>query len=159
MKNIAFIILLFCTVFTYSQDTIYINNEGDTVLSKDLKKFEKQQATKKIIQNNKLTSIIYSNFSIKEKPQSSYTGIYKDEKPYDGYFINKIILNEIPLVDFYEKGQIKYQYSVDFLKEMDQYPFYEYDQKSVYTNGKIIDGFDFFECRICKCGDCGDLDE
>jgi hypothetical protein len=52
-------------------------------------------------------------------------------------------LNEIPLVDFHEKGELKYQYSFDFLKQLDNYRFYEYDQKSVYKNGKIIDGFSF----------------
>lgn len=52
-------------------------------------------------------------------------------------------MNEIPLVDFHEKGELKYQYSFDFLKQLDNYRFYEYDQKSVYKNGKIIDGFSF----------------
>ena len=52
-------------------------------------------------------------------------------------------MNEIPLVYFYEKGELKYQYSFDFLKQLDNYRFYEYDQKSVYKNGKIIDGFSF----------------
>ena len=52
-------------------------------------------------------------------------------------------MNEIPLVDFYEKGELKYQYSFDFLKQLDNYRFYEYDQKSVYKKGKIIDGFSF----------------
>ncbi|MGE8425771.1 MAG: hypothetical protein ACN6PI_23240, partial [Sphingobacterium siyangense] len=145
MKKITLLFVLFSSIFSYSQDTIFINHRGDTISSKDLSKFEKKQATKKIVQNNQLKSVIYSNFLIKEKPQKSYTGIYQNQKPYEGYFINKIILNEIPLVDFYEKGELKYQYSFDFLKQLDNYQFYEYDQKSVYKNGEIVDGFDFID--------------
>ena len=145
MKKITFLFVLFSSIFSYSQDTIFINHRGDTISGKDLSKFEKKRTTKKIVQNNQLKSVIYSNFLIKEKPQASYTGIFQNGKPYDGYFINKIILNEIPLVDFYEKGELKYQYSFDFLKQLDNYQFYEYDQKSVYKNGKIVDGFEFFD--------------
>jgi len=145
MKKITFLFVLFSSIFSYSQDTIFINHRGDTISGKDLSKLEKKRTTKKIVQNNQLKSVIYSNFLIKEKPQASYTGIFQNGKPYDGYFINKIILNEIPLVDFYEKGELKYQYSFDFLKQLDNYQFYEYDQKSVYKNGKIVDGFEFFD--------------
>lgn len=145
MKKYSLIYFLFTLTFAYSQDTIYINQKGDTILGKDLSKFEKKQATKKIIQNNKIQSIIYSNFLIKENPQGSYIGIYQNEKPYEGYFINEIILNEIPLIDYYEKGELKYQYSFDFLDQLDDYQFYEYNQKSVYKNGEIVDGFEFFE--------------
>ena len=145
MKEIALIFVLFSSIFSYSQDTIFIDHRGDTISGKDLSKFEKKKTTKKIVQNNQLKSVIYSNFLIKEKPQSSYKGYYKNEQPYDGYFINKIILNEIPLVDFYENGELKYQYSFDFLKQLDNYQFYEYDQKSVYKNGKIVDGFEFID--------------
>ena len=145
MKKITFLFVLFSSIFSYSQDTIFINHRGDTISGKDLSKLEKKRTTKKIVQNNQLKSVIYSNFLIKEKPQASYTGIFQNGKPYDGYFINKIILNEIPLVDFYEKGELKYQYSFDFLKQLDNYQFYEYDQKSVYKNGKIVDGFDFID--------------
>lgn len=145
MKKIALLFVLFSSIFSYSQDTIFINHRGDTISDKDLSKFEKKRTTKKIVQNNQLKSVIYSNFLIKEKPQSSYTGIYQNEKPYEGYFINKIILNEIPLVDYYEKGELKYQYSFDFLEQLDNYQFYEYYQKSVYKNGKIVDGFEFFD--------------
>ncbi len=145
MKKITLLFVLFSSIFSYSQDTIFINHRGDTISGKDLSKLEKKRTTKKIVQNNQLKSVIYSNFLIKEKPQASYTGIFQNGKPYDGYFINKIILNEIPLVDFYEKGELKYQYSFDFLKQLDNYQFYEYDQKSVYKNGKIVDGFDFID--------------
>ncbi len=145
MKKITLLFVLFSSIFSYSQDTIFINHRGDTISGKDLSKLEKKRTTKKIVQNNQLKSVIYSNFLIKEKPQASYTGIFQNGKPYDGYFINKIILNEIPLVDFYEKGELKYQYSFDFLKQLDNYQFYEYDQKSVYKNGKIVDGFEFFD--------------
>ena len=54
-------------------------------------------------------------------------------------------MNEIPLVDYYKKGELKYQYSFDFLEQLDDYKFYEYNQKSVYKNGKIVDGFEFFD--------------
>ncbi|MDM1550285.1 hypothetical protein [Empedobacter falsenii] len=145
MKKTTLLFVLFSSIFSYSQDTIFINHRGDTISGKDLSKLEKKRTTKKIVQNNQLKSVIYSNFLIKEKPQASYTGIFQNGKPYDGYFISKIILNEIPLVDFYEKGELKYQYSFDFLEQLDNYQFYEYDQKSVYKNGEIVDGFEFID--------------
>ena len=33
------------------------------------------------------------------------------------------------------------------------------EEKYATSINRLIDGFDFFECRICKRGDCGNLDE
>ena len=96
-------------------------------------------------ENNQIKTKTYRNFLIKENPQSFYTGIFKNEKPFEGYFINEIILNEIPLVDYYEKGELKYQYSFDFMKQLDNYNFHEYDIKTTFKNGKILDGIEYSE--------------
>ena len=85
----------------------------------------------------------YFNFTIKEKPQKGYKGTFKNEKPFEGYFINVTILNEIQLVDYYEKGELKYQYSFDFMNQLDNYDFYEYNIKTTFKNGKIIDGIEY----------------
>ena len=145
MKKASILALLLSSSLSYSQDTIFIAPNGTEINGKNLNDFEKKKTTKKIMRNNKPESIIYSNFSIKEKPQSSYQGFYQNGQPYNGYFVNKIIFREIPLVDYYEKGQLKYQYSFDFLKQLDNDQHYEYDVKSVFENGKITEGFEFYE--------------
>ena len=122
-----------------------IYNNGNLTQKEEYDQYSDYVKVVETYENNQLKTKTYKNFSIKEKPQNSYTGIYQNDKPYDGYFINKIILNEIPLVDYYEKGELKYQYSFDFLEQLDDYKFYEYNQKSVYKNGKIVDGFEFFD--------------
>ena len=145
MKKLCLFYLILITTYTFAQDTVYVQKDGDEITVKGMSKFEKKFLTKKVYENKQLKSVIYSNFLIKEKPQSSYKGYYKNEQPHEGYFIQHIILNEIPLVDYYENGELKYQYSFDFLKQLDNYQFYEYDQKSIYNNGKILDGFEFLD--------------
>ncbi|WP_160114193.1 hypothetical protein [Aquimarina sp. AU119] len=109
------------------------------------------------------------SFLITEKPQKVYKSYYKDGQPYQGYFSKGNI--EFPRVDYYENGVIKFQYSLDVYQmalgadtfdesqEVEEYQMNEeeYDEylknkykprlniKSVYENGKIIDGYEYEE--------------
>ena len=131
------------TIVESNIKSIYKN--GNLIQKEEFEKYSDHVKIIETYENNLLKTKTYKNFLIKEKPQSFYTGIYQNEKPFDGYFVNKIILNEIPLIDYYEKGELKYQYSFDFVKQLDDYQFYKYDQKSVYKNGEIVDGFEFID--------------
>jgi hypothetical protein len=47
MKNITLLFVLFSSIFSYSQDTIFINYKGDTISDKGLSKFKKNRQQKK----------------------------------------------------------------------------------------------------------------
>ncbi|MHA7058086.1 hypothetical protein ACWGOQ_0012770 [Aquimarina sp. M1] len=113
--------------------------------------------------------IEYDSFLIVEKPQETYKGLYKDGQPYSGYFSNGD--REFPRVDYYENGEVKFQYSLDIYQmalgadtvdesqeaegiEMNEEAYNEYVKnlykpklniKSVYKNGKIVDGYEYEE--------------
>lgn len=93
--------------------------------------------------NGKLAKIVNHSFSIADKIQDSYEGIYKDEKPYSGYFATDF--NEFNHVDYYENGSIKYQYSNNYLENLEKYQHPYYDIKSTYKDGKIIDGVEYIK--------------
>ena len=91
-------------------------------------------------QISKDSSIVDKSFYILQKPQKEYTGTFKNGIPYEGFF--KIKKQEWVWVDFYEKGVKKYQYSNDYLKNMEK-PSHILDIQSKYENGKIIDGEEY----------------
>lgn len=95
----------------------------------------------KYYNNGKLTKIVNYSFSIADKIQDSYEGIYKDEKPYSGYFATDF--REFNHVDYYENGSIKYQYSNNYLENLEKYQQWYYDIKSTYKDGKIVDGVEY----------------
>ena len=112
-----------------------------------------------------------NSFLIVGKPQETYKGFYKDGKPFQGYFLKGN--HEFPRVDYYEDGEAKFQYSLDFFqmalneenveRDYPEEPDPEitdslaYDDnysdrykpklniKSVYKNGKIADGYEYDE--------------
>jgi hypothetical protein len=90
--------------------------------------------------DGKLASIDYYNFSIKDNEQEFYQGKFKNQQPYEGYFLNDSLISDFPLVNFYKNGQLTTQYSYDFLDKMDNYQHYMFDIKSSFINGKISDG-------------------
>ncbi len=104
-------------------------------------------------------SIINDNsFKIKEIPLDSYRGKYKNGKPYDGYF--KKGDHEFYTVDFYEKGEPKYQYSMDILDQMEQEEFV-LDIKSTYKDGKMFNGSEILQFKdgiLCKNWNNGKLE-
>jgi len=93
--------------------------------------------------NGKLSKIDDRSFTLAEKMQDSYEGIYKDEKPYSGYFSADI--REFNYVDYYENGTKKYQYSNNYLENLEKYQYPNYDIKSTYKDGKIVDGPEYIQ--------------
>ncbi|WP_299314905.1 hypothetical protein [uncultured Aquimarina sp.] len=115
--------------------------------------------------------IEYDSFVIIEKPQKTYKGIYKEGKPYQGYFSKGN--REFPRVDYYENGEAKFQYSLDIyqmtlgVENTEKEGFQEKDGevmneeyyeaytkdlykpklniKSVYENDQIINGYEYEE--------------
>lgn len=64
-------------------------------------------------ENDKKTQVEYSFFEI--NGENKQIGVYKNDKPYEGYFLRPGFA--FPILDFYEKGIKKYQYSKRILKD------------------------------------------
>lgn len=64
-------------------------------------------------------------------------GIYKKRMPYTGYF--KKDFGELTIVDYYEKGEKKFQYTPNSFFDMDDEQL-DLSVQSTYKNGKIYDG-------------------
>ena len=96
----------------------------------------------KIYDNGILAKIKDYSFTIAEKPQEFYEGVYRNGKPFSGYFETEDN-REFKQVDYFEDGIRKFQYSNDYLKNMDNYRYQLYDIKSTYKNGKIFDGVEY----------------
>lgn len=94
-------------------------------------------------ENGKRTKIVNQSFLITSDRQDSYVGIYKNDKPYSGYFATDF--NEFNYVDYYENGVIKYQYSNNYLENIEKYQYPNYDIKSTYKDGKIVDGPEYIK--------------
>lgn len=117
-----------------TRETIY-NNEYD-------EKSKDQISKEKMYENGNLAKIVNTSFHITEKPQNAYEGIYKNGKPFSGYFETEED-REFKQVDFYENGEKKFQYSNNYLENMDNYRFQQYNIKSIYRDGKIFDGVEY----------------
>lgn len=107
---------------------------------------QKEEATTK----NKYMAVIDRNTQetdkiiILEKPQKVYRLELKDGKPFNGYDVTtEKLLGEFPFVNYYEQGELKASYAVDFIAK-DQYgtPI-EYSLKTSFKDGKIMDGADY----------------
>lgn len=93
-------------------------------------------------QSMKENTVADSSFVIKEHDQPVYEGISKDGKPFSGYFKKEYRELEMILVDYYENGQAKYQYSKAFLLEEEQIQYGKktLNVRATYKDGKITDG-------------------
>lgn len=112
-------------------EEIYYRSEYD--------KNEENNIQKRIyFENGKRTKIVNQSFLITSDRQDSYAGIYKNGKPYSGYFATEF--NEFNHVEYYENGVIKYQYSNNYLENLEKYEYPNYDIKATYKDGKIVDG-------------------
>ncbi|WP_158210608.1 hypothetical protein [Myroides phaeus] len=91
-------------------------------------------------EKGKVIEVEDNGFMIDGKPQKMYKGVYKEGKPFEGYFKEEKILSEINLINYYEQGERKAQYSYDYLAR-DQFaaPFM-YDLETVYEGGKVKSG-------------------
>lgn len=96
----------------------------------------------KLYENGILVKVKDFSFDISDKPQSSYEGIFKNGKPYSGYFETEDN-REFKQVNYFENGILKFQYSNDYLKNMDNYRHQSYDIKSTYKDGQIFDGVEY----------------
>jgi len=96
----------------------------------------------KLYENGILVKVKDFSFDISEKPQSSYEGTFKNGKPYSGYFETEDN-REFKQVNYFENGILKFQYSNDYLKNMDNYAHQNYNIKSTYKDGKINDGVEY----------------
>lgn len=86
-----------------------------------------------------------SSFVIASKPASVYSRTYKDGKPFTGFFKTVLSGLNLYLVDEYENGQARYQYSKSGLEEGSEGGKNFLDARSVYKDGKIIDGPEYFK--------------
>lgn len=96
----------------------------------------------KLYEGGILVKVKDFSFDISEKPQSFYEGIFKNGKPYSGYFETEDN-REFKQVNYFENGILKFQYSNDYLKNMDNFRHQSYDIKSAYKDGKIYDGVEY----------------
>lgn len=117
-------------------EEIYYRSEYD-------KKNENNIQKRIYFENGKRTKIINQSFLITSDRQDSYTGIYKNDKPFSGYFATDF--NEFNHVDYYENGIIKFQYSNNYLENLEKYQYPNYNIKSTYKDGKIIDGPEYIK--------------
>lgn len=112
-------------------EKIYYTSEYD-------KKDENNVLKTIYFENGKKVKIVNKSFLITSDKKKSYTGIYKNEIPFSGYFAADS--REFTHVDYYENGIIKYQYSNNYLENLEKYQYPNYDIKSTYKDGKIVDG-------------------
>lgn len=84
----------------------------------------------------------YTDFTIVENPKAKYEGIYKNGKPFSGYFKAEEYIDRAPFIDYYENGDRKFRYHFDYLKGETYHDEYYYDTKTEYENGKIKNGFE-----------------
>ncbi|SNR15573.1 hypothetical protein [Tenacibaculum jejuense] len=156
LKKITFIILTYISILLNAQndknitvkDGITEDTKGNITSYKNGKLHGKQVKIEGY--SNRKEISYYDNGEIQKKEynyiwlenEENPTGIYKNGKPYDGYFPVK--MQEILLVDFYKKGKKKYQYSKE---NVIQFKNDILSIKSEYKNGRIYDGrsYDFSE--------------
>lgn len=81
-----------------------------------------------------------SSFIIATQPASVYKGTYKNDKPFHGFFKKVLPGLNLYLVDEYENGEVRYQYSKSGLEEHSGEGRKTLDIRSVYKDGKITDG-------------------
>ncbi|MBD8082928.1 toxin-antitoxin system YwqK family antitoxin [Chryseobacterium caseinilyticum] len=96
----------------------------------------------KLYENGILVKVKDFSFDISENPQELYEGVFKNSKPFSGYFETEDNC-EFKQVNYYENGILKFQYSNDYLKNMDNLRHQSYDIKSTYKDGKIYDGVEY----------------
>lgn len=132
-KVVAGIIMEGNTQFTYDNGMLVQKKSFNAFQSGEVTTVEKYM-------NNELTAVEYSDFTIEEAPASVYTGLYKDGKPYEGYFKIDILVDNISLISFFEKGSLKYKYSFELLDQMENYQHYTYNKKTTYKDNQAIDG-------------------
>jgi len=90
--------------------------------------------------NDELHDISYFNFIIEDQKQDVYTGTYKNEKPFAGFFKTETIIDDIRIIAYYENGILKKEYSFDPIQQMEDYHFYNYNLTTVYEHNVPVSG-------------------
>lgn len=85
---------------------------------------------------------VYTDILISEKRQEKYEGIYKNGEPFSGYFKTEKMIDDIYFIDFYENGERKFRYYVDYFQDDLSLSNGIYNAKTEYENGKIKNGMD-----------------
>jgi hypothetical protein len=100
------------------------------------------------------TSVEETSFVIYDNVQSKYIGTYRDGKCYNGYFKTTYQEYEVSLVDYYEMGVLKFQYSKKFDPENYEYKKVQtLDTKSFFKDGAIFNGIEYAFIKrglVCK---------
>lgn len=96
-------------------------------------------------QNQESRTETDSSFVITSKPAAVYSRTYKDGKPFNGFFKTVLSGLNLYLVDEYENGQARYQYSKSGLEEGAEGGKNFLDARSAYKDGKIVDGPEYVQ--------------
>ena len=129
------------TIVADGTSTIFKNGKIMEKIFKD--DYSDRQLVIEKYENDVLISVEYFDFSIESKPQKSYKGIYNSGKKYQGYFRGEAIIDEFKIIDYYENGELKFQYFFDYLKQGDNLGSFNYDIKIEYKDGKILNGYSY----------------
>ncbi|MEJ5052960.1 hypothetical protein [Sphingobacterium sp. MYb382] len=90
--------------------------------------------------NDELHDISYFNFIIEDQKQDVYTGTYRNEKPFVGFFKTETIIDDIRIIAYYENGILIKEYSFDPIQQMEDYHFYNYNLTTVYEHNVPVSG-------------------
>lgn len=123
----------------FEYDKEITNSEGQRDGELVYTSYDQRVAYKHLYKDGQLLKTTYYRFIIEGSRELA--GNYKEEKPFDGYFvfINEL---EIPLVDYYEKGTLKAQYTCSLL-DLITHEGQEFNlkfTKTTYINNKPQDG-------------------
>ncbi|HEX8016260.1 MAG TPA: hypothetical protein VF465_13585 [Flavobacterium sp.] len=147
MKKIILLFLLFNAVISHSQnknmkyeyDQEKLNGAGQREGELIHTSYNETTEYKHLYKEGKL--IQAENYRYNLEGIKPLIGKYKNEKPFEGYFVYSNEL-EIPLIDYYENGIFKAQYTCSLLDLM-QYEGQEFNlkfTKTTYKNNKPDNG-------------------
>ncbi|WP_177761480.1 hypothetical protein [Flavobacterium sp. I3-2] len=122
----------------------YFYEAGNLTRKDSFAENSEELLTSEIYKNNQISTILFFFFQIPTDIQEIYKGIFKDQKPYDGYFIGQNQdIEDLIVVDFYEKGNLKYKYSSDIFESENNFERTILSNKAIYKDHKITDGFEY----------------
>jgi uncharacterized protein len=132
------------TLIGDQETSVYKNGKiAEEIIYADGYGIQEKRIQKQIrYENGTPVSIKDYSFTITEQPQDFYEGMFRNGKPFSGYFETDAS-REFKQVDYLENGTPKFQYSNDYLKNMENYSHQHYDIKSTYKDGKIADGVEY----------------
>ena len=103
----------------------------------------------KFYENGKISKTVSKKFIIEGLTKDEYVGIYKNEKPFSGYFDKGD--REFNVIDYFEEGVLKYQFSSDWFEDMkreEKAGYREqqtYNLKATFKGGKVFNGNEYIK--------------